>query len=191
MIAASAAYHYELEEYIMQPISGISSGAAQPSVPTAGVDELKKVRRPEDETLERRQKPVMDEYVPEEKPEPSGRYWLGKDEDGKPKIYFNDPERTEDASDAPDASERNKGAEGPEKSGSDKKAKSCTCNTDKVDREIEKLKKQKRELEQQINRETDETKAENLKAKLAQVERELSQKDNDTYRRQHATYTFS
>ena len=153
----------------MQTISGINSGAAQPSVPIAGVDETKKVRRPEDETQSRRQKPVMDEYVPEEKPEPSGRYRLGKDEDGKPKIDF----------------------DGPEKSGSDKDGQSCTCNTDKVDREIEKLKKQKQELEQQINRETDESKTEDLKAKLAQIEKELSQKDNDTYRRQHATYTYS
>ena len=77
----------------MQSISGINSGAAQPSVPIAGVDEPKKVQRPEDETQSRYQKPVMDEYVPEEKPEPSGRYWLGKDEDGKPKIYFDDPKR--------------------------------------------------------------------------------------------------
>ena len=168
----------------MQSISGINSGAAQPSVPIAGVDETKKVRRPEDETQSHRQKPVMDEYVPEEKPEPSGRYWLGKDEDGKPKIYF-------DAPDASDASDGDKGAEGPEKSGSDKDGQSCTCNTDKVDREIEKLKKQKQELEQQINRETDESKIEDLKAKLAQIERELSQKDNDTYRRQHAVYTYA
>ena len=153
----------------MQSISGINSGAAQPSVPIAGVDEPKKVRRPEDETRPRHQKPVMDEYVPEEKPEPTGRYRLGKDEDGKPKIDF----------------------DGPEKSGSDKDGQSCTCNTDKVDREIEKLKKQKQELEQQINRETDESKIEDLKAKLAQIEKELSQKDNDTYRRQHATYTYS
>ena len=168
----------------MQSISGINSGAAQPSVPIAGVDEPKKVQRPEDETQSRCQKPVMDEYVPEEKPEPSGRYWLGKDEDGKPKIYF-------DAPDASDASDGDKGAEGPEKSGSDKDGQSCTCNTDKVDREIEKLKKQKQELEQQINRETDESKIEDLKAKLAQIEKELSQKDNDAYRRQHATYTYS
>ena len=153
----------------MQSISGINSGAAQPSVPIAGVDETKKVRRPEDETQSHRQKPVMDEYVPEEKPEPSGRYRLGKDEDGKPKIDFY----------------------GPEKSGSDKAGQSCTCNTDKVDREIENLTKQKQELEQQINRETDESKMEDLKAKLAQIEKELSQKDNDTYRRQHAVYTYS
>lgn len=172
----------------MQSISGINSGAAQPSVPIADVDEPKKVRRPEDETRSRRQKPVMDEYVPEEKPEPTGRYRLGKDEDGKPKIYFDAPKRAEDT---PDASDRDKSAEGPEKSGSDKDGQSCTCNTDKVDREIEKLKKQKQELEQQINRETDESKIEDLKAKLAQIEKELSQKDNDTYRRQHAVYTYA
>ena len=175
----------------MQSISGINSGAAQPSVPVAGVDELKKVQRPEDETQSRCQKPVMDEYVPEEKPEPTGRYRLGKDEDGKPKIYFDDPKRAEDTPDVSDSSGRDKSAKGPERSGSDKEGQSCTCNTDKVDREIEKLKKQKQELEQQINRETDESKIEDLKAKLEQIERELSQKDNDTYRRQHAVYTYA
>ena len=175
----------------MQSISGINLGAARPSVPIADVDEAKKVRRPEDETQLRHQKPVMDEYVPEEKPEPSGRYWLGKDEDGKPKIYFDDPKRAEDTPDVSDSSGRDKSAKGPERSGSDKEGQSCTCNTDKVDREIEKLKKQKQELEQQINRETDESKIEDLKAKLAQIERELSQKDNDTYRRQHAVYTYA
>ena len=175
----------------MQSISGINSGAAKPYVPIADVDEPKKVQRPEDETQLRHQKPVMDEYVPEEKPEPTGRYRLGKDEGGKPKIYFDDPKRAEDAPDASDAFGRDKSAEGPERSGSDKDGQSCTCNTDKVDREIEKLKKQKQELEQQINRETDESKIEDLKAKLAQIEKELSQKDNDTYRRQHATYTYS
>ena len=166
----------------MQLISGISSGAAQPSVPIAGVDEPKKIRRPEDETRPRHQKPVMDEYVPEEKPEPTGRYRLGKDEDGKPKIYF-------DAPDASDASDRDKSAEGPEKSGSDKNGQSCTCNTDKVDREIEKLKKRKSELEGQLRMEQDESKVQSLERELAQVERELSQKDNDGYRRRHMVMT--
>lgn len=175
----------------MQSISGMSVGAAQPSVPIASVDELKKDWRPEDETQVRRQRPVMDEYVPEEIPEPLGHYRPGKDEDDKLKIYFDDPKRAEDALDDSDTSDQGRSVEGPEKSGSAKNAKSCTCNTDKVDREIEKLKKQKQELEQQINRETDESKVEDLKVKLAQIERELRQKDNDTYRRQHATYTFS
>jgi len=144
MIAISLTYG--LEEPIMQPISGISSNTAQPSVPIAGADERKKSERSENEAQERRQKPVTDEYIPEENPEPSGRYWLGKDEDGKPKIYFDDPKRAEDTPDASDASDGDNGAEGPEKSGSDKDVQSCTCNTDKVDREIEKLKKQKLKL---------------------------------------------
>ena len=67
----------------------------------------------------------------------------------------------------------------------------CTGSTDKVDREIEKLKREKQELEQRLNTETDEARIKDLKTKLAQVERELRQKDNDTYRRQHASYTFS
>ena len=105
----------------------------------------------------------------------------GKDEDGKPKIYFDDPERAEDAPDASDASDRDKSAEGPEKSGSDKNGQSCTCNTDKVDREIEKLKKQKQELEQQINRETDESKIEDLKAKFGTGRKRIEPKRTTTH----------
>ena len=56
-----------------------------------------------------------------------------------------------------------------------------------MDREIEKLKKKQQELEQRINTETDEAKIKDLEHQLAQVERELKQKDNDTYRRQHTT----
>lgn len=54
---------------------------------------------------------------------------------------------------------------------------------------IEKLKKKKEDLEQQLNTETDEAKIKDLEHQLAQVERELKQKDSDTYRRQHAVYT--
>lgn len=68
------------------------------------------------------------------------------------------------------------------------KAENCTCNTDQVDREIEKLKRKKEELEQQIHCETGDAKRRELEKKLAQVESELSRKDNDTYRRQHAKY---
>ncbi len=83
-------------------------------------------------------------------------------------------------------------------------AEVCVCNTDKVDREIEKLKEKKRELEQQIQSAFgDETpsgyhsmpsgdkverKIQELEKKLAQVEQELSQKDNDTYRKQHSEF---
>ena len=68
-----------------------------------------------------------------------------------------------------------------------KKAEKCTTNTDNVDREIERLKEDKKQLEQQIKVAAgDEEKMKELEKKLAQIEGELSQKDNDTYRRQNA-----
>lgn len=176
----------------MQPISKITSGAAQSSVSIADVDDSQKVQRPEKDLQKRHPKTVMDEYVPGEKPEPSGRYRPVQDEDGTPKIYFDNPEHAEPLpKEQGNVPGQDKGAESAKKSESEKNGKICTCNTDKVDREIENLKKQKQELEQQINRETDITKAKDLKVKLAHVEKELGQKDNDTYRRQHAVYTFS
>ena len=72
---------------------------------------------------------------------------------------------------------------------SGKKTEKCTGNTDKVDREIEKLKKRKKELESQLRTVEDEGKRKSLESQLAQVERELRQKDNDGYRRQHTVFS--
>jgi len=64
---------------------------------------------------------------------------------------------------------------------------SKTVNTDQVDREIKMLKEEKKQLEQKIKMMADdEKKVKDLQMKLAQVEGELLQKDNDAYRRQHA-----
>ena len=184
----------------MMPISGVNTGAVQPLTTAEKVLGTPKVQKSEEESQSRQLKPVMDEYIPEEPQEPSGRYWMGKDEDGQPKIYFDDPERAADApkqpEDAPkkpdaDAPEEpdpeGQGAKGPE--GKKDKGETWECNTDKVDREIEKLKKKQQELEQRLNTETDEAKIKALEHQLSQVERELKQKDSDTYRRQHAVYT--
>jgi len=143
----------------MDQISGILSGASYPVSKAAEVKAPVEVRQPEEPS----QAPVRDEYIPEEKREPSGLYWLGKDEDGQPKVYFDDPEQD--------------------------KEEICTCDTDEVDREIEELKKEQAELESQIGSETDEIKRENLARELAQIEGELHQKDTDAYRRRHATFT--
>ena len=167
----------------MQPISGLAPGTGQSPIVVSGTKEVSKVQRPESEAQSRPLEPVMDKYIPEENQEPSGRYWLGKDEDGKPKIYFDAPEQTADDP------ERSEDTDNPDKKVSGDKAESCTCNTDSVDREIEKLKKKQAELEQQINSETDASKINALEKKLAQIESELSQKDNDTYRRQHSTFS--
>ena len=110
-----------------------------------------------------------DEYNSNEKSgnKPSGLYRMGQDENGNPKVLYDDPKKVQ-----------KKSATG--------KAEECTTNTDAVDREIEKLKEEKRQLEQQIQAETDDEKVKELEKKLAQVEAELNQKNNDTYRRQNA-----
>ena len=159
-------------------ISGIGFNAAQ-SLAAAGVKEPPQVPQTEAELPARSRTPVVDEYVPEEKQEPSGRYWLGKDEDGRPKVYFDDPERADDEpSDAP----------APAKDARGDKAERCTGSTDQVDREIERLRRRKETLEQQINAQTDDVRIRELERKLAQVKRELAQKDTDAYRRQHTVF---
>ena len=160
-------------------IPGTVSGAAR-SYAAAGVKEPPQARQAEAEPSVPPRAPVVDEYVPEEKQEPSGRYWLGRDEDGAPKVYFDDPERADDGpSDAPAPAG---------KAGGDK-AERCTGSTDQVDREIERLKKRKETLEQQISSQTDDARRRELERKLAQVERELAQKDNDAYRRRHTVFS--
>ena len=64
-----------------------------------------------------------------------------------------------------------------------------TGNTDKVDREIEKLKQTQAQLEQKIAAAKEPKDKESLETQLAQVEAELKLKDNDTYRRQHMEIT--
>ena len=151
-------------------IPGMASGAAR-SYEAAGVKEPPQIHRTEAEIPVRPQTPVVDEYVPEEKQEPLGRYWLGKDGAGRPKVCFDDPERAD--GEPYDA----------------RKAERCTGSTDRVDREIKQLKQRKETLERQISAQTDEVKIRELERKLAQVERELVQKDNDAYRRRHTVFS--
>ena len=153
---------------IMMP-DAVSGGLR--SLAAAGVKEPPQIQRTEAEAPARSRTPVTDEYVPEEKQEPSGRYWLGRDGDGRPKVYFDDPERADD------------------KPSDTHKAERCTGSTDQVDREIQRLRGKKEALEKQINTQADEAERKKLERKLAQVERELVQKDNDTYRRQHAVFS--
>jgi hypothetical protein len=128
------------------------------------------------------QKPAPhDEYISSEKSgeKPNGLYHVGQDENGNKKVYFNDPKKG-----GGDKSPKvNAGAP----DGGEEK---CVGNTDQVDREIRELKEKKKQLEQQIKAASgDEKKMKELENKLAQVEQELAQKDTDTYRRQHSTFT--
>ncbi len=62
------------------------------------------------------------------------------------------------------------------------------CDTGKVDQELESLRKRQEELTQQLRSAAPEQ-AEAIQRQLDQVSRELAQKDNDSYRRQHAVFS--
>lgn len=122
-----------------------------------------------------------DEYISSEKSseKPSGLYKLVPDKNGTHKIIYDAPTKLkENQSKQP----QNTIANSP-----NTQSENCTINTDNVDQEIKALKQQKKELEQQIKtaiQNGEETK--DLEKKLAAIENELKQKDNDAYRQQNA-----
>lgn len=121
---------------------------------------------------------LEDAYISSEKSDrrPSGLYRMGQDENGNPKVLFDDPKKS--------------GSPGVKSQSADDDEEKCIGSTDQVDKEIEKLKEQKKQLEQQIRTASgDEEKVRELEKKLAQIEQELNQKDNDAYRRQHSTFS--
>ena len=65
------------------------------------------------------------------------------------------------------------------------KSEKTTTDTDRVDKEIEKLKRRKAQIEQDLVAAKKEDK-ESLENELRVVNAELAQKDNDSYRRQNA-----
>lgn len=118
-----------------------------------------------------------DEYINSEKSgsKSSGLYRLGQDKNGNLKVMYDNLKRAAKPKDVQQEEEPAKEAE------------QCTTNTDNVDREIEMLKEEKKQIEQQLKAAVgDKEKVKELEKKLAQIEGELSQKDNDTYRRQNA-----
>ena len=133
----------------------------------------------------------QDEYISSEKSgqRPIGLYRVGQDENGSRKIFFDAPKAGR-ANGKDDCSGKSEDGKSPKVSGDSqgKPAEKCITNTDKVDREIGKLKEKKKQLKQQIRSAIgDEKKIRELEKKLAQVENELSRKDNDTYRQQNAS----
>ena len=66
------------------------------------------------------------------------------------------------------------------------KAEKTTTDTDSVDKEIERLKEKKAELEQTL-RTADEAKRQQIEAELNQVNAELLLKTTESYRREHSS----
>lgn len=151
----------------------------------AQTDQTAKARERAEEAAKSKEKDKP-EYISSEKSgkKPSGLYHMEQDKNGNPTIIFDTTKRAEEAE-----SEQSKGAELKELSDNDR-VKVTIGNMDKVKNEIKKLKEEKKQLEQQLKMAAgNEQKTKELKAKLAQVEAELSVKDTDEYKRQHAEYT--
>lgn len=151
--------------------------------------QIDKTKKAEEKESDKASAP-QDEYISSEKSgeKPSGLYRLERDENGNRKIVFDDPKKARDIEESENGKE-NKQSKVQEENPQNPEEK-CVGNTDKVDREIEKLKEKKKQLEQEImSASGDEQKIQELERKLAQVESELSQKNNDTYRKQNSSFT--
>lgn len=166
---------------------GITAAAA----PSAGEDGIKA--------------DIRDQYRPEERAEGTGLYRMTKDEEGNPVLEFDAPEkaaREKEAAGQDPAAEEEKAAEeegaAEEKAAAEeKKAKESeeskktktVMNTDRVDREIQQLREDVEKLERQLRSATGQD-ASKLEQKLILSRIELRIKDNDTYRRAHASVSL-
>ncbi len=127
---------------------------------------------------ERKQKENKDVYTSsiDEKKEPSGLYRVVNDANGNKKIEYDKIEKTDKA----------------DKQAKTEKEKLYYVNTDKVDREIEKLKKQEKDIAQQLaqllSSGADSYEVEKLKEKMERIENELSMKDTESYRKANAEH---
>lgn len=70
----------------------------------------------------------------------------------------------------------------------EEKSEVTVCNTDKVDKEIERLREKQEQLEQKLRAAEGEN-AERIRRQLESVSAELAMKDNDSYRRQNAVFS--
>ncbi|MEN6488345.1 MAG: hypothetical protein ABFD66_05605 [Smithella sp.] len=99
----------------------------------------------------------------------------------------------EDVQDTPPADQGDKDDKKQDDSPSDEGNEVITTiNTDQVDAEIQKIREEKQQIEQEMRRAAgDDTKSAKLEQRLEFIESELKMKDNDNYRRQQAQVTVT
>lgn len=112
----------------------------------------------------------------------TGLYSLVTDKNGKQSVKFDAPLKQ---------SADKKTSGGGKKSVSAAKNKVCTGDTGGVDREIRKLKEKKQRLERQLSASGGAEDNADLQKQLDSVESELRQKDNDSYRRMHTSFSMT
>ena len=146
----------------MDGVNGVSDQERYARLQEAdAVKKAEQVGKPEDSEKTDKGNLHVDEYIPLDPVK--GLYRPGKDSDGNPKIDYIDPKK--DVS--PEAKADDK------VSSDQKKSESTTTDTDKADREIEKLKEKKAQLEQEIRTAEDDQKK-RLEQELHQVDRTVA-----------------
>ncbi len=140
-------------------VNNIQNNAVYGVKPRPEAEDRQDERIPEEKEFSRKR----DEYVPSEEDEDIGLYTPAEDKKASPDK---------------DGKEEDETAE---------KSEVTTCNTDRVDGEIKRLKEKREQLEQKL-RSADGENAERIRKQLESVSAELALKDNDTYRRQNADF---
>ncbi len=138
---------------------------------------------------EKKHNDIQDIYInskeKETSPKPAGLYRIVNDEFGNKKIEYDRIEK---------ADKEEKEHSNVEKTGKRENANMCYVSTNKVDREIEKLKKQQKDIAQKISQlsvsGTNDEKIKQLKQKLEQLGNELTMKNTDSYRKAHSERYF-
>lgn len=133
---------------------------------------------------------LLDRYVPQKPADKAGLYHKVKDQDGNPTLRFDDPSKDDEDDEDPIKAAEEEKARKEEKAAQEKKKEKAqerktTINTDRVDREIEKLREEVEDVSQQLRTATGD-RAEELEQKLLLDKIQLRLKDNDTYRRAHS-----
>lgn len=173
-------------------LNSLASLATRPvgnTQPVQPVQRVKQIER-EDQPQKLPKTPAQDpDQYTQAPPKPSaGLYYVGQDEEGQRKIFFDEPTDGAKAPEAPKAAEAPEAVPAADKKDG-QKANTLTTNTDKVDAEIRQLRNKQSKLQQQVNQTADPDRKAELQKKLNQAESELRTKDNDSYRRQNAQYT--
>ena len=134
----------------------------------------------EEEIQQQNSKPKFDEYISNksQNEESIGIYKIEQDKNGERKITFENDKKSQNQN-----AEKNENQK-PE-------ILKCAVNSDKVLKEIEKLKKEKQSLEQKIAQCKDNPeKLKELQNKLKLVNNELKLKDNDNYIKQNSELKY-
>lgn len=166
-------------------IDGTNTGSVCAMLNTQAAERVKEASEknvPESDGEKKR-----DKYVQGEADKPIGLYSIEQDEDGGRAVRYDAPEKSEKA-DEPEKNDEQKKTED-EKSDKSEKSEKCTADTDKVDREIKRLREKEKALAQRLRGTSDEEKARELERELAKVKNELTVKDNDSYRRSHTVFS--